>query len=140
MVDSSFFRIFDFKFIEGSRENPFPTSNSILLTENTAKKYFGKENAIGKNIELQMGNEKVVFSVAGIVRSAPEESSIKYNALIPFSNAKYIFSERAMRAWFNVSSETYVLLKKGIGAERLTKKFLPWLNKTLEKIIRKVGI
>jgi hypothetical protein len=46
---------------------------------------------------MQMGNEKVVFSVAGIVRSAPEESSIKYNALIPFSNAKYIFSERAMK-------------------------------------------
>jgi len=32
MVDSSFFRIFDFSLIEGSRENPFPTSNSIILT------------------------------------------------------------------------------------------------------------
>src|SRR6188508_2427244 len=128
MVDSSFFRIFDFKFIAGNRENPFPTSNSILLTENTAKKYFGKENAIGKNLEMQMGNEYVVFSVAGIVKSAPEESSIKYNALIPFSNAKYIFSERAMRAWFSVSSETYVLLKQGIDAEKLTKKF-PYMVK-----------
>src|SRR5436190_6260404 len=128
MVDSSFFRIFDFEFIEGSREDPFPTSNSILLTENTAKKYFGKEDAIGKNVEMQMGNEKVVFSVAGIVRSAPEESSIKYNALIPFSNAKFIFSERAMKAWFNISSETYVLLKKVIDAEKLTKKF-PYMVK-----------
>ena len=139
MVDSSFFRIFDFKFIEGSRENPFATSNSILLTENTAKKYFGKENAVGKNVELQMGNEKVVFSVAGIVRSAPEESSIKYNALIPFSNAKFIFSERAMKAWFNVSSETYVLLKKGIDVEKLTKKFPSMVKQNLGEDYKEGG-
>jgi putative ABC transport system permease protein len=139
IVDSSFFRIFDFKFIEGSRENPFPTSNSILLTENTAKKYFGKENAIGKNVEMQMGNEKVMFSVAGIVRSAPEESSIKYNALIPFSNAKYIFSERAMKAWFSVSSETYVLLKKGIDAEKLTKKFPSMVKQNLGENYKQGG-
>src|SRR6187455_2286287 len=93
MVDSSFFQIFDFKFIEGNRENPFPTSNSILLTEKTAKKYFGKENAIGKNVEMQMGNEKVVFAVAGVIRSAPEESSIKYNALVPFSKAKLFLAK-----------------------------------------------
>ena len=139
MVDSSFFRIFDFKFIEGSRENPFPTSNSILLTENTATKYFGKENAIGKNIELQMGNERVVFSVAGIVRSAPEESSIKYNALIPFSNAKLIFSERAMKAWFNISSETYVLLKKDVDAEKLTKKFPSMVKQNLGEDYKEGG-
>ncbi|TAL40398.1 MAG: macrolide ABC transporter permease, partial [Chitinophagaceae bacterium] len=62
MVDSNFFKVFDFKLIEGNRDDPFPTSNSIILTENTAKKYFGKENAIGKNIEMQLGNEKVIFS------------------------------------------------------------------------------
>ncbi|HEY5969553.1 MAG TPA: ABC transporter permease [Chitinophagaceae bacterium] len=139
MVDSSFFSIFDFKFIEGSRENPFPTSNSILLTENTAKKYFGSKNAIGKNVEMQMGNEKVVFSVAGIIRSAPEESSIKYNALIPFSNAKFIFSERAMKAWFSVSSETYVLLNKGIDAEKLTKKFPSMVKQNLGEDFKEGG-
>src|SRR5262245_41590736 len=41
MVDSNFFSIFDFALIKGSRENPFPNDNSILLTEATAKKYFG---------------------------------------------------------------------------------------------------
>ena len=34
MVDSTFFRVFDFALVEGNRENPFPTSNSIILTEN----------------------------------------------------------------------------------------------------------
>ena len=39
MVDSTFFGVFDFALLEGHRENPFPTSNSIILTENIAKKY-----------------------------------------------------------------------------------------------------
>jgi putative ABC transport system permease protein len=139
MVDSSFFQIFDFKLTEGSRSNPFPTSNSILLTENTAKKYFGKNNPIGKSIELQLSNEKVMFSVAGIVKSAPEESSIKFRALIPFSNAKFLFSERAFKAWFNVSSETYVLLKENVNPDKLAKKFPSMVRQNLGEDYKEGG-
>ena len=123
MVDSTFFSVFDFSLLKGDRENPFPTSNSIILTENIAKKYFGKENPIGKNIELQLVNEKVLFSVSGIVKAAPEESSIKFNALISFSNAKFLFSPRAMKAWFSINPETYVLLRENADPGKLEKKF-----------------
>jgi putative ABC transport system permease protein len=139
MVDSSFFRIFDFALIEGNRENPFPTSNSIILTENTSKKYFGKENAIGKNVEMQLANEKVMFSVSGIAKSAPEESSVKYNALIPFSNAKFLFSPRAMKAWFNVNPETYVLLQKNVNAGELAKKFPSMVKQNLGEDYKEGG-
>src|SRR6185436_3771501 len=139
MVDSSFFRIFDFDLLEGDRENPFPTSNSIILTEKTAKKYFGRQNAIGKIIELQLANDKVSFSVSGIARSAPEESSIRYNALIPFSNGKYIFSPRAMKAWFSISPETYVLLKKDADPGKLAKKFPSMVKQNLGDDLKEGG-
>ena len=71
MVDSTFFKIFDFELIEGSRDNPFPTVNSVVLTPETAKKYFGKDKALGKNIEIQLGDEKVAFTVSGIVKKIP---------------------------------------------------------------------
>ena len=139
MVDSSFFRIFDFVLVTGDRENPFPTSNSIILTENTAKKYFGKQNPIGKNIELQLANEKVMFSVTGIVKAAPEESSIKYNALISFANDKYLFSPRAMKAWFSISPETYVLLRKDADPDKLAKKFPSMVKQNLGEAYREGG-
>ena len=123
MVDSSFFRIFDFVLLAGNRNNPFPTSNSIILTETTARKYFGKDNAIGKNIELQLANEKVLFSVSGIAKNIPEESSIKFNALIPFSNSKFFFGPNANKNWFSVSPETYVLLQKNTQVSKLEQKF-----------------
>lgn len=139
MVDSSFFNIFDFALVAGNRENPFPASNSIILTESTAKKYFGKENAIGKNIELQLANEKVMFAVSGIAKSAPEESSIKYNALIPFSNAKFLFNPRAFIAWFNVNPETYVLLQKNVNADKLAKKFPSMVKQNLGEDYKEGG-
>jgi putative ABC transport system permease protein len=106
------FRIFDFKFIEGSRENPFPTSNSILLTENTAKNISEKKMQLEKMLKCKWAMKSCVFSCRYCKITAPEESSIKYNALIPFSMQNLFLSERAMRAWFSVSSETYVLLKR----------------------------
>ncbi len=139
MVDSSFFRIFDFDLLQGDRENPFPTSTSIILTEKTAKKYFGKQNPIGKSIELQLANEKVLFSVSGIARSAPEESSIKYNALISFSNGKYLFSPRAMKAWFSISPETYVLLRKDADPEKLATKFPSMVRQNLGEDYKEGG-
>src|SRR4030095_6539265 len=139
MVDSSFFRIFDFDLLEGDRVNPFPSGNSIILTEETEKNYFGKQNAIGKVIELQLANDRVMFSVSGIARSAPEESSIRYNALIPFSNGKYLFSPRAMRAWFSISPETYVLLKKDADPDKLAKKFPSMVKQNLGEDFKEGG-
>jgi putative ABC transport system permease protein len=123
MVDSTFFQLFDFTLIDGNRNNPFPTSNSAILTEELAKKYFGNQNPIGRNFEMQLGDDKVLFSVSGIVKKAPEESSIKYKMLIPFSNAKYLFRPGLFTSWTNVYGETYILLKKGVNASALEKKF-----------------
>lgn len=123
MVDSTFFRCFDFKLLEGDPKNPFPSSSSVILTPETAKRYFGAANAVGKNVEIQMGTEKVLFTVAGIAKEAPLASTIRYNALIPFSNDIKLFSPRRIANWFNVSTESFVLLRPGVTAALLENKF-----------------
>jgi putative ABC transport system permease protein len=113
IVDSTFFKLFDFPLKEGNVKDPFPTASSIILTEKSAKKFFGNAVAMGKNLEVELGNDKLLFTVSGIVKDPPLESSIQFDMLIPFSNAPHIWSERTRtQAWSNVSVETYVLLKK----------------------------
>jgi putative ABC transport system permease protein len=136
MVDSTFFKIFDFKLLQGDRSNPFPTNNSVIVTPKIAKKYFpevthGGENAIGKSFEMQLGDEKQLFTIAGIAETAPEESSIKYDILFPYTNAKLIFSPRMFHSWFNVFGETYVLLHQDVQPASLAKKFQPMLKQQL---------
>jgi putative ABC transport system permease protein len=134
MVDSSFFRMFDFELKQGDLSNPFPTANTIIITRAAATKYFGNEAPIGKTIELQLAREWVPFSVAGIVNDVPLESSIQFRMLISFANGLRFFSERAMtQAWSNVSLETYLLLKKGADAKALNQKIAGIMNPLVSK-------
>jgi len=137
MVDPAFFKIFDFKLFQGNQNDPFPTSNSVIITPKIAKKYFpqdaghGDVNALGKSFEIQLGDAKQLFTVAGIAEQAPEESSIKYDILFPYANAKLIFSERMLHSWFNIFNETYVMLHKDVQTVNLAKKFQPMLKQQL---------
>ncbi len=131
MVDSTFFRMFDFELIRGDRNNPFPNSNSIVITPQIAKKFFGQADPMGKNVELQLGNEKLLFTVAGIVKPSPEASSIKYNMLLPYSNSKFIFSPNAHRSWFTIYNETYILTKDKIDPKVLEGKFPSMMKQEL---------
>jgi putative ABC transport system permease protein len=114
MADSTFFRIFDFPLVKGDPHSVLQDAHSIVISEAIASKYFGDSEAIGKNLELQLNTEKVVFTVTGIARKSPQESSIKFDMLIPHANETYLFSEGARtRGWTNVFEESYLLVKKG---------------------------
>jgi putative ABC transport system permease protein len=115
MADSTFFDVFDFELLEGDKDNPFPNKNSIILSEEMATIFFGTTSPLGETLELQLGEEKLLFTVSGLARDAPYESSIRFGLHIPFSNAVHIWSEDTRtKAWSNVSVETYLLLKEGV--------------------------
>src|SRR4029078_992755 len=122
---------FDFKLVQGNRNDPFPTSNAVIVTPKIAKKYFGDANAMGKSFEMQLGDEKQLFTVTGIAEAAHEESSIKYDILFPYTNAKLIFREKMLHSWFNIFNETYVMLHKDVQPASLAKKFQPMLKQQL---------
>ncbi|MFC4722793.1 ABC transporter permease [Geojedonia litorea] len=131
MVDTSFFRLFDFKLLEGNRANLFPQTNTVVLSKTTAKKYFGNTSAVGQYLEMQLGNEKEQFIVTGIIEDAPEPSSIQYNMLISFANVGKLFSEGLQKSWFNIFGETYVMLREGVSPEQLYPKFPDMMKQAL---------
>ncbi|HXB45924.1 MAG TPA: ABC transporter permease [Puia sp.] len=131
MVDPSFFSMFSFNLTRGNKANAFPSANTIILTPEMARKYFGNDNAVGKNMELQLGDDKVMFMIAGIAKKSEEESSIKYDFLIPYDNAKYLFKPRMFHNWFNIFTETYVLLKDNANVAALEKKFPSMMKQQL---------
>jgi putative ABC transport system permease protein len=81
-VDRSFFRVFDFDTVNWNSNNPFPDNKSIIISESLAEKVFGKEVAIGKGLVV---GEKDEFIVRGIMRNMPQNSSIRFDALFPFT-------------------------------------------------------
>jgi putative ABC transport system permease protein len=124
MADSNFFQVFDFRLINGSLQNPLPNSHAIVLTKDMAKKYFGTQEAVGKTLEIQLGEDKLLFTVTAVAANVPQESSIKFGLLLPFSNDKYIFNERQRTsAWSNVYGETYAVLKNNTSPSATEARF-----------------
>jgi putative ABC transport system permease protein len=81
-VDPSFFDIFDFKVIRGNRKKLFESSHTVVITESLARKFFGENDPIGK-VLVEDGKEN--FTVTGVMRDIPQNSSLRYNMLFPMS-------------------------------------------------------
>jgi cell division protein FtsX len=78
-ADSSFFSMFSFQLLKGNKATVFPDINSVVLTQSMAQKLFGTEDAMGKTIEFY----KNFFTVTGLLKDFPENSSIRYDAIFP---------------------------------------------------------
>ena len=134
LVDSNFFSVFDFELVQGNKQEPFPGVTSAVVTEKMAKKYFGSSSAVGKSIEIELNKGKMLFTVSGVVKDPPLESSIEFGFLIPFSNAKNIWSEHTITSgWSSIDVESYFLLKKGTDAQRVNAKIGSVLNPLISK-------
>jgi putative ABC transport system permease protein len=125
-VDSTFFSMFDFKLIKGNPRKPFPNMNSIILTTSEAKKYFGNDEPIGKVLSMDYGE----FTVCGVMEDFPENSTIRYNMLLPWALDAYYFTKQGGNGnWKTMdedlgsySYQVYLQLQKGVSTEVVEKK------------------
>jgi putative ABC transport system permease protein len=115
-TDPSLFSIFDFKLVRGNNGKPFTDNNSVVITETTATRYFGSDDPIGKIISA---DDKANFTVTGVVKDFPKNSSIKWDILFPMSLlAKTMYEGRPAgetmdNDFHQYSYETYLLFQPG---------------------------
>ena len=123
VVDPDFFRMFDFPLVQTTGANPLQELNNVVLTERMAKKYFGEESPLGKTLHIQVDSTMEAFTVTGVAKNVPTNSSIRFDFLLPFEKIKTYRSPNRLKNWFNISVETYVQLREGTDAGQLAAKF-----------------
>jgi len=107
-ADSNFFSVFTFPMLEGNPATALKDVHSAVLSEEVAEKYFGKQKALGKILEIKAQDSFRTFVVTGITKKSPQNSSIKIKILIPLSFSRTInFDDR----WFNFYLNTFFVLK-----------------------------
>ncbi len=116
-ADPSIFKVFDFKLIEGNANNPFPNIQSILISQTTAKRFFGNAEPIGKVIR---GDGRDSYTIAGVFADVPENSSIKFDMLFSMELKKKEYDGKgyfkSMDAdWGNYYANTYLLLRPDVS-------------------------
>ena len=126
-VDSTFFKIFDFKVLRGDINTALLKPHSVMLTEETAKKLFGDADPMGKIVN-HYGGDTVAFTVTGIVANAPKNSQLQFDALASFSS---VYKPWMINNWGGNWLNTYLELVPGTNTAALEKKFPAFIKRHL---------
>src|SRR5205085_10819645 len=102
----------------------FNDAHSIILSETTAKTFFGPEDAVGK---VLMGDDKKLYTVTGIMKDMPDNSSIHYNIIFNFQQLEHEYDTSSYfktlnSNWGQYNYDTYVLLKRNANAVAAAQK------------------
>lgn len=115
-ADPSVFKIFSFPFVAGDPGTALTLPNSVVLTEETARKYFGNEPALDKEILL---DNNLPLKVTGVI-NVPAATTLKFDFLLPFEAFKVPYGYPVtLDDWGWISFHTYVLLRPGTDAKAL---------------------
>ena len=120
LVDSHFFNIFSFPFLEGNPQSALNHPNSIVLTRRMSQKYFGKQDGLGKSLTLTFLGQKRAMKVTGVLENIPHNSHIQREFFIPI---EFIASFGAQwDRWYNYSVQSYILTNGKINVSELEHK------------------
>lgn len=119
-ADNNFFTTFSFSLKEGDVKSVLNGNNSIVISERMAKKFFDNNNCIGKVLTLKNENVFENFQIAGVFNDIQDQSSIKFDFVIPLS--KFL----ADNSWANkineLSCTIWLLLKPNVDDEMINSK------------------
>jgi putative ABC transport system permease protein len=113
--DSAFFDLFSIKLLKGDKATALSEPNNIVITEETANRYFGDADPMGKTLDAGF----LQFKVTGVCENIPENSHMKFDFLASWDSFGFV---RGIN-YITFSAHAYILLKPGVDPAQLESKF-----------------
>jgi len=124
-AEASIFSMFTLSFVQGNAASAFAQLRSVVITEKTAKKFFGNnKNIVGKSIRVANTRD---YIVSGVIKDIPANSSMQFEWVMPFKI--YYDQSPWLWKWSNYSLTTYVELKPGVNPETVNKQLYNYIQK-----------
>lgn len=129
LTENSIFSVFNFRLIMGNPKTALLSPDEIVITENTAARYFGagwrnNPSLIGQQF---LWNDETNFKLAGIAANPPGNSSIQFDVLLPIA---YLFAtDKWSNKWGSNNYHTYLQLKAGTNIKAFGQKLSRQLKK-----------
>lgn len=142
-TDSTFFDIFSHNFVRGSSTTSLKELRSAVLTESTAKKYFGDDDPIGRLLSVTYTGS-APWKVTGVIKDLPENSHIKLTVLLGGLMEKeregYIENgQYTSEAFWNPDVYTYLMMPDGFDPAIFPSKFKVVYDKYYDSFGKKIG-
>ncbi|SDF78173.1 ABC transporter permease [Chitinophaga filiformis] len=134
-ADSSFFRLFSFPLLYGSAASALTDPHSIVLSEQTAMKYFGRTDVVGKTLKIEEQGMQTL-TVTAVAKDIPSNSSIRFDVVLPFRFLESFFKDGS---WLNQYLSTFVLLHPQADAKKVEQKFAGIFQAKADKEIQEAS-
>ena len=134
-ADPSFLSMFNLQLIKGNPKTALDAPGKILLSEKTAKKYFGNDDPMGKRLVYRDPEYTTSFEVAGIFKEFPSNSHLIINHLVSYSSLGSRLRQQGDTTnatetnfgWYDFY--TYLQMKQGTDLKKFESKLPAYCDK-----------
>jgi putative ABC transport system permease protein len=134
-ADTSALSMFGIQLLQGNAKTVLDAPDKILLSENTAKKFFGNENALGKRLTDRNPDYTRTYEVTGVFKEMPHNSHLIISHLLSYSTLGSILrfygdtsnATETSFGWYDFYN--YLKLKPGADYKKLEAKFPAFCDK-----------
>ncbi|MFQ5631455.1 MAG: FtsX-like permease family protein, partial [bacterium] len=115
-VDADYFRIFDYQWLQGDPETVLANPNSVVLSAEIARKYFGDQDPLGKDLIF---NSRLSLQVTGVFKEVPKNTDLPFHSLIRYDHAR-----RGNDNWESTASpvQCYLKLPENVAPQELESR------------------
>ncbi|MCF6404892.1 ABC transporter permease [Chitinophaga filiformis] len=118
-ADSSFFKLFSFPLLYGNAASALTDPHSIVLSEQSAMRYFGRTDVVGRTLKIEEQGMQTL-TVTAVAKALPSNSSIRFDVVLPFRFLQTFFKDGS---WLNQYVSTFVLLHPQADPKKVERKF-----------------
>jgi putative ABC transport system permease protein len=122
VAENGFFDIFDLDWLRGDRQTALANPGTVVLTESTARRYFGDADALGQRLEVFV--RRVPYLVTGVVADLPDSTHLSFDLLLSMTEVP----APVLGAWGGACFHTYARLTAGTDPADITSRSHDFFN------------
>ncbi|MBA4053305.1 MAG: hypothetical protein C0490_01195, partial [Marivirga sp.] len=137
-ADSTYFQMFTHKFIKGDPKTCLTDLNTLVVTESTAKRYFGDEDPLDKS--LLIDNQQ--WKVTAVIQDPPENTHLKFDMIISrLIDREWVMDKGQIKseAFWNPDVYTYLMMPENYDTKDFYAKFPTIFDKYYKSFGDQVG-
>ncbi len=131
-ADAEVLQIFSFELLAGDPQTALAMPFAAVVTTEIAQKYFGTNEAAGKQLSLSWGEKYYDLQITGVLKSVPANSHFIFDILVSFATAEAVWPKFFFEDWSARYAQTYVLLPENLAAVELEKRFPEFVTRHLD--------
>ncbi|MGE4064494.1 MAG: ABC transporter permease [Rhodospirillaceae bacterium] len=123
LADPSLLEVLDLPLVAGSKDTALADVSSIVLSESTARKYFGSASPIGQTLPLHFTNIGLQrdYRVTAVFKDLPTNTHFDIRMIAPINPPDWKERPWMLESWTSLNTSVYLKLKPGANAQVIEK-------------------